>query len=312
MMEIDNSTHEIMTDLMMVVLIIFLLIVVALSLDVHNKINIVSQDNTFSGGRTQPVLIVSPIRYSKNNKIAIYPQSILYTNSKETSVIAASPASFAGLLAFIDYGEINDNGRKRPLLNLHLYGRDTQDNISYEDSYNGENGTLDIKMLENILRTVWPDYQFSEASEDYFFNVTKRAKVYFETDVVNGKKSIIIGHYVIDITDTSMDSFFILNTLSTSVTDFIYIGEFNKEERINTLKKYYDEAAATYYDEWGKTGHLLNLPAPFVKYPKARKAFIDQRVSLNVTPPQWAMALFLDRVGANLKIISTKKKETDI
>ncbi len=307
MIEIDNSSNEIMTDLMMVVLIIFLLIVVALSLDVHNKINIVSKDNTFSGGRNQPALIVSPIKYSNGCKIAIYPQSILYSRNKNSSVIAISPASFAGLLSFIDYGEINDKGKKRPLLNLHLYGAGSRESISYKDNHNGENGVLDPQILESMLSTVWPDYQSGETNQKYFFNVTKRAKVYFETDIFNSKKSIIIGHYVIDLSEGSMDSLFILNTLSTSVTDFIYIGEFNKTERIDILRQNNGDMAAAYYDEWSKTGHLNNLPAPFVKYPKARHSFLEQRQALNITPPQWAMDLFLDKVGANLKIISTKK-----
>ena len=306
MKNIDNSTHEIMTDLMIVVLIIFMLIVVALSLDIHNKINIISRENTFSGGKTQPLMLVSPVKYSSREEIAIYPQSVFYSGDKEASVMAISPASFANLLSFIDYGEIIDEGRTLPLINISMYGKDANVNINYFDSMSGETGVLKPAILTSLLQSVWPGYGFGKTPENYFFKVNKRAKIYFESDESNGQKTIVIGHYAIDITNTGTDNLFILNTLATAITDFIYIGAFNMEERFDILKAVEGEEATQYYKDWGRHG-AGNKAAPFVKYAEAKKQFIEYRSRLNLTPPEWVETFFLDKIGANLKIISTQK-----
>lgn len=306
MIELDNSTHEIMTDLMIVVLIIFMLIVVALSLDVHNKINIISKDNTFSGGKNQPILVVSPVKYKTREEIAIYPQSVFYSEDKKASVMAISPTSFINLLSFIDYGEIIDNDRTLPLINISLYGTGTNININYFNAETRETGVLKPDILKGLLKHVWPGYEFGQTPANYFFKVTKRARVFFESDDVDGKKSIVIGHYAIDISDSGPENLFILNTLATAITDFIYIGEYNFAERLNVLKEVEGEEAALYYNNWG-TNESETIEAPFVKYVDAKKQFIEDRTRQNLTPPPWVEDFFLDKIGANLKIISTKK-----
>ena len=113
-------------------------------------------------------------------------------------------------------------------------------------------------------------------------------------------KQIIIGHCAIDISGKEIGIF---NSLATALTDFVYLGEFNKAERISFLKEYNGPEAAAYYEKWAENEDRLD--SPFVRYEKSRIMFIRQRQHMNITPPQWVKSEFLDKIGANLKIMGS-------
>jgi hypothetical protein len=115
---------------------------------------------------------------------------------------------------------------------------------------------------------------------------------------------------MIDVTN-GIDAYykFIFDTLATEMMDFVYLGKFNIEERGRFLKKYGTNNALSYYKNWLKNP-TDKLP-PLAKYNRPRKEYIKARVLKNEQPPVWVKGLFLDRIGAKLKIIGSRNGDIE-
>jgi len=179
-----------------------------------------------------------------------------------------------------------------------LYEASSYENrLTLED---GTSGTVAGSIVWNIVKRIWPRYKANDFQIPVsgHFNVLSRPKIYYETSQRNGHKQIIIGHCVIDISGKEIGIF---NSLATALTDFVYLGEFNKAERIQFLRDYNGFEAAAYYEKWADSEDRLD--SPFVMYEKSRHMFVKRRQNMNITPPQWVKSEFLDKIGANLKIM---------
>ncbi|MBW1894177.1 MAG: hypothetical protein JRI91_10855 [Deltaproteobacteria bacterium] len=317
-----ENPFDVMSDLMMVILIIFLLMIVTLILSVSNHLNIVSKESTYSGGFQRPSLLVDAIRSGGVDHIVTYQldyeADVLVSADVECKF---TPSMFANLLIFIDPGDIGYKNRRLPMLTIRTrsssninpnFSKDEIDNssepfaerrLTLED---GTSGIVESNIIWDIVKNVWPGYEANDFQIPVsgHFNVVSRPKIYYETSDKNGAKQIIIGHCVIDISGKEIGIF---NSLATALTDFVYLGEFNKEERIRFLKEFNGPEAAAYYENWAESGD--RLPSPFVKYEESRRMFIRNRRNMNITPPQWVKSEFLDKIGANLKIMGAVKKD---
>jgi len=308
---------------MMVVLIIFLLMIVTLILSVSNHLNIVSKESTYSGGFQRPSLLVDAIHSRGVDHIVTYQldyeADVLISADVECKF---TPNMFANLLIFIDPGKISYSKQASRLPMLTIRTRSgpninpdidkdkidsgseplTNKRLTLED---GTSGIVETNIIWTVVKNVWPgfnpaDFQMPVSGH---FNVVNRPKIYYETSEKNGAKQIVIGHCVIDISGKEIGIF---NSLATALTDFVYLGKFNKEERIQFLKKFNGPEAAAYYENWAESGD--RLPSPFVKYEESRRMFIRNRRNMNITPPQWVKSEFLDKIGANLKIMGAVKE----
>jgi hypothetical protein len=312
-----ENPFDVMSDLMMVVLIIFLLMIVTLILSISNHLNIVSKESTYSGGFQRPSLLVDAIHSERGDHIVTYQldyeADVLVSADVECKF---TPSMFANMLIFIDPGEINYKKRRLPMLTIRTRSDSNRNKGGINDSSptlfseekltleDGTSGTVESDIIWDIVKNIWlgfnpKDFQIPVAGH---FNVVSRPKVYYETSKKNGVKQIVIGHCVIDISSKEIGIF---NSLATALTDFVYLGEFNKENRIQFLEKFDGTEAAAYYEEWVKSGDILD--SPFVKYEKSRKMFIRKKQSMNIKPPQWVKSEFLNRIGANLKIMGAVK-----
>lgn len=311
-----ENPFDVMSDLMMVILIIFLLMIVTLILSVSTHLNIVSKESTYSGGFQRPSLLVDAIRAGGRDHIVTYQldyeADVLVSADVECKF---TPAMFANMLIFIDPGELNYKDRRLPMLTIRsrsnpTIGKDgiNQDTILFDEKRltleDGTSGVVDSNIIWDIMKNVWPgfrpkDFQIPVAGH---FNVISRPKIYYETSRKNGSKQIVIGHCVIDIASKEIGIF---NSLATALTDFVYLGEFSKEERIQILNEFDGPKAASYYATWEKNGDVYG--SPFVKYEKSRKMFIRKRRNRNIKPPQWVKSEFLNQIGANLKIMGAVK-----
>jgi len=315
-----ENPFDVMSDLMMVILIIFLLMIVTLILSVSNHLNIVSKESTYSGGFQRPSLLVDAIHSGGIDHIVTYQldyeADVLVSADVECKF---TPSMFANLLIFIDPGKIDYKSKRLPMLTIRtrsVSGEKSIKNSSMDSSNGGQyqepfyekrltledgtSGTIASSVIWNIVKRIWPGYEANDfrIPVSGHFNVVSRPKIYYETSQKNGVKQIIIGHCVIDISGKEIGIF---NSLATALTDFVYLGEFNQKERIQFLKEFDGPEAAAYYENWATGGDKLD--SPFVTYEKSRRMFIKNRQSMNITPPQWVKSDFLDKIGANLKIM---------
>ena len=113
-----------MSDLMMVILIIFLLMIVTLILSVSNHLNIVSKESTYSGGFQRPSLLVDAIHSDGLDHIVTYQldyeADVLVSADVECKF---TPSMFANLLIFIDPGKIDYKSRRLPMLTIRKNAR---------------------------------------------------------------------------------------------------------------------------------------------------------------------------------------------
>lgn len=291
------SPHESMSDLLLTVLIIFLLMVVVLSLDVSSKIKVISKDNTYSGGRIRPTLLIDPISYEDGSVgFSFYTQSDFFTPAEDMDTFGLTKRNVLGLLCFIDPGALrNESGKIVRLLDVKVYSH-LRGGINFNFvNQDGVHGEIDTTLLKDTISLVWGD------EKD---NTLSRAKVYYQSDIKDGDHSIVIGHYsfranATDPTDP------VLNMLTTSLTDFVYIGEYSRTDRIGYFMKFGGEDAVDYYNNYLESSSNTIEP-PLVKYPGIKKQIIIEKMKLNLKPPEWVRSNFLDKIGANLKIIEVQ------
>ncbi|MBU2651872.1 MAG: hypothetical protein KKA81_13160 [Bacteroidetes bacterium] len=306
-----------MADLMMIILIIFLLIIVSLILSVSTHLNIVSKESTYSGGFQRPSLIADAI-IGDSKKSYIFTYQLNYEKDILVSADVEckfSPQMFANLLAFVDPGEIIYKDRKLPMLtirNKNYEFETTPDSFEVLDSgkikiwKDGISGFIDNSIMWGVIKSIWPEFDADDFRIPIAgrFQVNQRPQIYYESIEKGDQKQIIIGHCVLDIHSKEIGIF---NSLATALTDFVYLGPFDKDERIQFLVKYDGPDAANYYETWAQASD--SFEGPFVKYSKSREEFIRYRMLRNITPPQWVKEEFLDKIGANLKIMgSTENK----
>jgi hypothetical protein len=306
----EYNPYESMSDLLLSVLIIFILMLVVLSLDVSKKITILSNDNTYSGGNIRPALLLDSVVYSDGFRgFSFYDQRNLYSDEsgKEIFVYGMEGTYFIGLLPFIDPGLIRFNDdNKSLLLKIQIY--DKLKNFNYNHvNEKGETGEIDISFLDQNLRKIWGNYNnISDNIPGDEFKVIDRVKIHYESIETNGKKEIIIGHYPIDVTnDLDELSKVIFNMLATSLTDFVYLGKYDSDERLSFFEKYGGDEAVKYFSDYLINADNAKIP-PFVQYPSVAKKIIEFKQAKNYTPPGWIKEKFLNKIGANLKIIEQK------
>ncbi|MBW1649064.1 MAG: hypothetical protein JRJ44_00035 [Deltaproteobacteria bacterium] len=302
---VDDEIGDTLVDLLTILLLIFLLVIVRFTFSVLT-VEFSSKENTFVGGMTMPGFSISPIRFSDKNIIYIYKHGEDDIRS-DASLFGLTAEGFAGLIGFIDYGEIILENKHYPVFNIKL-SEDNQ-NITNKVIINeeGNNGKIDKKILTDILKDIWPDYNIEELPENLFgsFKINKRPKIYYESLENNGHKMIVIGNIIIDVT-AGISSYykFIFDTLATEMMDFVYLGKFDSEERLRFLEKYGTDKALAYYKKWRENpGDMLS---PLAKYNRPRIEYIKARVLNNEKLPVWVKGLFLDRIGVKLKIIGSR------
>lgn len=309
----NSSPFDVMSDLMMVILIIFMLMIVTLILSVSTHLNIVSKESTFSGGFQRPSLLVNAVRSADQDYV------ITYQLDYESDILVSADVEckftkkmFSNLLIFIDPGELGYKSRRLPMIAVRIKDKEAtpKDQYTYaaeeprDDApvilNDGTEGVYDSSVLWDVIKQVWPprDAGLYEMPVAGHFDVVRRPQIYYESLETDGRQQIIIGHCVLDIASKEIGIF---NSLATALADFVYIGEFSREERIQFLKQTDGDTAAHYYEKWASANGAID--SPFVVYEKSRKAFIQHRKVQNITPPQWVKAEFLDKIGANLKIM---------
>lgn len=290
----NYSPHESMSDLLLTVLIIFLLMVVVLSLDVSSKIKVISKDNTYSGGRLRPTLLLDPLSYEDGSVgFSFFTQNDFFTPAKDMEVLGLSKRNVLELLCFIDPGALrNESGQVVRLIDVKVYSHLREGiNINHVNQ-DGVHGEIDTKFLKDTISLVWGD------KKD---NTLSRAKVYYQSFIEDGDHHISIGHYSLRANATDPPDP-ILNLLATSLTDFVYLGEVSRTDRERYFMKFGGKEAADYYNNYFESSSNTIEP-PLVKYPEIKMQIIIEKTKLNLKPPKWVRSNFLDKIGANLKII---------
>ena len=306
----DDEIGDTLVDLLTILLLVFLLVIVKFTFSVLT-IEFSSKENTFVGGMTRPGFVISPIKFSDKDIIYIYKHGEEDITS-DASLFGLTPQDFAGLISFIDYGSIILENKHYPVFNIQLSEENQNLIKAVIVNEKGNTGKTDKKILINILKEVWPDYNIEQLPENLFgsFKINKRPKIYYESFENNGRKIIVIGTVLIDVTKGISSYYkFIFDTLATEMMDFVYLGKFNKEERLRFLKKYGTEKTLIYYDKWSK--NPSDMIPPLAKYKRPRIEYINNRISKNETLPSWVKGLFLDRIGAKLKIIGSRNGELE-
>ncbi len=284
-------------SILMILLILFLVIIVDMVVSTVSREFLLSRENTFSGGLIRPYFHVMPIRFSDRKIISIYRQGE-GTVSKDDSVYGLPATTFAGLLSFIDYGKITCENKNYPVFQIKLASEKQQLLNMMIRNEKGEKGEIDKKILDNILQEVWQGYSKEEFSESLneWFDIDKRAKIYYESFDDGDRKLIIIGEFSIDITDgLSEDDRFLFDTMATSMLDFVYLGNFDPDERDRFFRESEPENSDKKDDE-------SIIFSQLVTNKKAREEYIETRIAENHTPPKWVKELFLDKIGVNLKV----------
>ncbi len=295
-------------SILMVLIIIFLLIIVYLVMNLGGQLLLQNRLNTFCGGDIRPSLLVNPITFSKNNIISIYRQGE-YSDKNDEKTLGLSQNSFTSLISFINPGNAIYKGKEFPVVRIKL--RDNESAIitcPIINLSNGEKGLIDHNILYDVINETWGDYHidiknfFEPISQS--LKVITRPQIFYESLLdAKGRKIITIGDFSIDITNGfSPSDKFIFDTLATSMMDFVYLGEFNVEKRIEFLKKFGGKEAVDYYYKWYKDEAAEDRISPLVKYKKAREEYIAYYLNKNITPPQWVKEEFLYKIGVNLKI----------
>ncbi len=306
----DDEIGDTLVDLLTILLLVFLLVIVRFTFSALT-VDFSSKENTFVGGMTMPGFLISPIRFSDKNIVYIYKHGEADTSS-DASLFGLTAEDFAGLIGFIDYGSIILENKRYPVFNIKM-SEDDQNIINpVIINEEGDNGKIDKKILTDILKEVWPDYNIDQLPENLrgSFKIDKRPKIYYESLENNGHKMIVIGSIMIDVTKGISAYYkFIFDTLATEMMDFVYLGSFNFEERLRFLKKYGTDNALTYYNNWLE--NPADMLPPLAKHNRARIEYIKARVLKNEKPPVWVKGLFLDRIGAKLKIIGSRNGDIE-
>ncbi len=306
----DDEIGDTLVDLLTILLLVFLLVIVRFTFSVL-KVEFSSKENTFVGGMTRPGFLVSPIHFSDKNVIYIYKHGEEDISS-DASLFGLTAENFASLIGFIDYGSIVLENKHYPVFNITL-SEDSQKIINpVIINEEGEKGKIKKEILTDILKQVWPNYNIEELPENLFgsFKINKRPKIYYESLESNGHKMIVIGTVIIDVTNGISSYYkFIFDTLATEMMDFVYLGKFNRKERLHFLEKYGTDNSLIYYKKWSRNPE--NILPPLAKYNRPRIEYIKARVLKNEKPPTWINSLFLDRIGAKLKIIGSRNGDIE-
>lgn len=305
----DENVFKTFTDCLFTICIVLSLLVVILGINVNkkttdNKIDEVTKQNEFSGGTKRPELniAVHEIDYSVtkstendiNRKIydniiveyqissPSYAEASLTVKDGET-VSTNADESFSGttrggiseflsLSSWIDIGEFNVNNKMTSLVvpKIHKIGLIIEDNPSKIVAPSSE--VLAKKLLAwgwpVLSNKIYPVRNYNE----YKYS---KCKVYFESEVdKSGSKWIIIGNYKFPIPKSvTKGKFDFLTSLSSSLTQFVYLGEINTNvsEKTNTRIEILNQLGYTECAEYFRN-FLFNrrstLPSDYTKFVK--------------------------------------------
>ncbi len=303
----EDLISDSMVDLLTILLLVFLLIIIKLTLTGF-KIQFLSKDNTYSGGIIRPSFILTPITFDNNNIINIHKQD-RENFEKDEVLLGVYDNSFSGLLSFIDPGEMYIGNKKEAVLHLKIEEDPTaMEFIIGSDNRTSGMAVLDKNILEDIIASVWDGYKLTDFGSIVFndkFNITRRPKLYYESLIKDKRRYVVIGDFTIEVTEgLSYNDEFIFSNLATSMMDFVYLGEFSEKKRVDFFRKYEGETSVTYYYKWNNSKDEITMLPPFVKYKNIRKEYIKNYASDNIEPPLWIREGFLEKIGANLKVVN--------
>lgn len=302
-----SSSHEILADIMTVVVIIFLVLVLLLALSAGSKLAVETSDNTFTGGNQRTILFVNSAMYTNSAG----KSNLSFAHMDLNSFIGGQGQSFQdetlpfpeGILIFIEPGEARYQDSKYSAIQIVHENPNIERTINIID-IDGQNyqGKPDSDAFWSLITSVWGH------TKDYFSTtlppsakITDRANVYYES--VSGETNqIVVGHHTITINEELLSdpSFALLQRLATSTVDFVYLGEFSADKRYDFFRRHYGDGAEAWYRSW-QQGEV-DTP-PFIKYADAPTKYAEIFSKLSDAPPEWVRRSFLSPLGVSQKII---------
>ena len=208
----QSNSHEILADIMTVVVMIFLIFVLLLALTAGSKIAIESNENAFTGGNQRPTLFLMGSRYTNNKE---QTRAIVTTMALD-SFIGGQSKNFVdtqlpepeGILVFIDPGEAVYRDKAYSAIQIANKNPNIDRNIVVKEGGESYNATTDYAFLWDLITSVWGH------SQEYFSRtipqssrITRRAAVYYES-ISQDPKRIVVGHHTIYIDDDLFFRFF--------------------------------------------------------------------------------------------------------
>lgn len=258
----DGIDFELFSNIVLKFTAILMVVMVLLAINVGQKLDQIISQNSFSGGTARPQLFIGAWDTPHGMTISLDSPSFATaaTNVKDGKTVSrkagetfsgqyqAGPYEMLTLLAGIEPGSFMVDGKPSPLI-VPVF---TDKSLVDRDGRNPVPPSSDLALSflriwsSLYLNNIYPVRSFSDFKNS-------RSRIYIES-VGNGTDgAIIIGNMILTKEKIEDGSFDFLTALSSTNTEFVYLGEFYGDEakRTNTRIQFYEaqgymEAAEAY------------------------------------------------------------------
>jgi hypothetical protein len=253
----SNSMFESFSDMALCTLAVTLLMIALLAINITQRYSVTFNKNHYSGGSKRPVMYFECTRpnFAATSTDALKLERALFadqpyvmvhlfspslalaqTEVKEGGTVAGEESQtferqhdltlkkFLMLASGIEPGSFEVNGSATSLLIPSIVNKQ----IVYEPQLaNGYRANSDLNLAEKVIAAAWPVFQnrsYPVRRPEEFRN--SRAKIYVESQLVDGQHYLIIGHASYKLPEALEDgSLSWLSSFASGLTEVIYLGD---------------------------------------------------------------------------------------